>query len=127
MDYGNYGSSGQPFRGPLKLVLAIVNQVWDMERKVKHRPCQQTLQKCIDQMKRVLAEYGIEYEDPVGQAYDETRADCSASIDGRETSHLFVKETMKPIIRSREGNHVDLLQQAVVIVESGVAARRGGK
>jgi hypothetical protein len=99
-------------------LLTLANQIWEVERKLTRLDHPELLYRNITKMKEALGDLGLEYEDPTGQTYDETRTDCSASIAGVNTADLVVTETLKPIVRIRSGNRVCLIQQAVVIVSS---------
>ena len=118
MSYRDYETMNESVLREWRPLLTLANQVWEVERKLPRLDHPELLQRNVAKMKEALRDLGLEYEDPAGQAYDETRTDCSASIAGVNTTDLVVTETLKPIIRIRDRSRVSLLQQAVVIVAS---------
>jgi hypothetical protein len=67
-------------------------------------------------------ELGFTYEDPMGQPFNETRADLEATISGSRTEDLIVVDVIKPIIRAvlrdGPGELSKVVQKGIVIVES---------
>lgn len=102
----------------LKALIMLANQVFDLERKVSKLEPTDPYGRIVTKMKDSLAVAGIEYSNPIGEPFDETRADCEGHIAGVSVEDLVIVEVMKPIIRARNGNHVRQLQRAVVIVQS---------
>ena len=102
----------------LKALIMLANQVFDLERKVSKLEPPDPYGRIVTKMKDSLAVAGIEYSNPIGEPFDETRADCEGHIAGVSVENLVIVEVMKPIIRARTGNHVRQLQRAVVIAQS---------
>jgi hypothetical protein len=60
----------------------------------------------------------LEYLNPIGERYNETRTDVTATISGSSSRNLVITEVIKPIIVQRVGNVQQIVQVGVVIVES---------
>ncbi len=119
-----------------KSILVALNQLYEMEQKLKTDGDSANLRRCVSKMKDAFGEEGLPmldpmggltrfcfvYEDPMGQAYNETRTDLEASISGVGTENLVVVEVIKPIIRAIAGEGADkfsrIIQQGIVVVES---------
>ena len=103
----------------LKALVELANQVFELERKVSKLESSDPYRRIVTKMKDSLAVAGIEYSNPIGEPFNETRADCEGHIAGESVEDLVIVEVLKPIIRVRDdNNHVQQLQRAVVIVES---------
>ena len=116
-----------------KSSLTVLNQLYELEQKLKKNGDPANLSRNVDKMKDVLAEEGVPtwdgggsqlnigltYEDPIGQPFKETRTDLEASISGTGTENLVVVEVIKPIIRAILGDGLSkVVQKGIVIVES---------
>ena len=102
-----------------KHYLDIINQVFEIERKVNKLQENNSIQRNIDKLKEIYEhEIGFIYENPLKQKYDETRTDCEASIAGEGTENLVIVEVIKPIIRVKKNNLTQIVQRAVVVVKS---------
>ena len=97
-----------------KSILIVLNQLYELEQKLKKQDDSAGLRRNIDKMKDAFAEEGLPaldahggqvrirlaYEDPMGQSFNETRTDLDATIAGAGTENLVVVEVIKPIIRA---------------------------
>lgn len=105
-----------------KSILVALNQLYEMEQKLKKSDDPANLQRNVSKMKDAFAEFGLAYEDPMGQPFKETRTDLEATISGAGTEDLVVVEVIKPIIRAtlREGSgeFSKIIQQGIVVVET---------
>ena len=125
-----------------KSIIIIINQLYELEQKLKKHGDQNNLQRNLTKMKDAFAEEGmpgdvhgqlyicLSYEDPMGQSFKETRTDLDATISGSGTDNLVVVEVIKPIIRSAlrvsageiteqdKAQFTQVIQKGVVIVES---------
>jgi hypothetical protein len=102
-----------------KVFLSLLNQMYEMEQKVTRAGDPSNVKRNIVRMKELLAEEPkLFYEDPMGQLYNETRADLEAKISGTGTENLYVVEVIKPIIRYDLGTSSVIIQKGIVIVES---------
>ena len=106
-----------------KALLAICNQVYEIEQRLKKTGIDSGVQRNVTKLKDALQELNLLYEDPSGQKYNETRSDLDATISGERTDGLVVVEVIKPIIKYRlsgaagqEFNHI--IQKGVVIVQN---------
>jgi|HubBroStandDraft_2_1064218.scaffolds.fasta_scaffold512865_1 hypothetical protein len=119
-----------------KSLLTAINQLYELEQKLKRHGDPNNLQRNVSKMKDAFAEeglmmgslggeqhrIGLTYEDPMGQSFKETRTDLDATISGSGTDNLVVVEVIKPIIRAvfrdSAGEFARLIQKGVVVVES---------
>lgn len=98
--------------------LQIINQIFDMEKKLEKIENSRSFERNIRRIKSQLAEMDIEYLNPIGQRYNETRTDVTATISGHSSNNLIITEVIKPIIVQKVGNMQQIIQTGVVIVES---------
>jgi len=119
-----------------KSVLTALNQLYELEQKLKKHGDPNNFQRNVTKMKDAFAEeglpmgdvgggqhrIGLAYEDPMGQSFKETRTDLDATISGSGTDNLVVVEVIKPIIRAvfrdGAGEFARVVQKGIVIVES---------
>ena len=96
----------------------ILNQVFDMEKKVAKLPDARSLTRNLNRIKQSFSEIGLNYHDPTGEAYNETRTDCEATISGESVENLYIEEVIKPIIRLQQDGFHTIIQRGVVIVRA---------
>jgi hypothetical protein len=116
-----------------KYVLIVLNQLYELEQKLKKHGDPSNLSRNIGKMKDAFAEEGIPtidaggrevrirlaYEDPMGQRVRDTRTDLEVTIAGSGTEDLVVVEVIKPVIRAMLRDGVSqIVQRGVVVVES---------
>jgi hypothetical protein len=121
-----------------KCVLTVLNQIYQVEKKLTKIkiPEASDLRRNINKMKDAFAEEGLPihdvggyschvcltYQDPMGQAFKETRTDLEATIAGSSTENLEVVEVIRPIIRATlkggDAGSSKIVQKGIVIVES---------
>ncbi|MGA2092278.1 MAG: hypothetical protein ABSH16_02575 [Sedimentisphaerales bacterium] len=119
-----------------KSILTILNQLYELEQKIKKYGDPSNFSRNVSKMKDALAEegfpvldastgqhrIGLAYEDPMGQSVNETRTDLEFQISGEGTENLVVVEVIKPIIRvilsDSTGKFSQVAQKGIVIVES---------
>ena len=101
----------------LKQYILIINQLFDLEKKAKDSDIEQTISRNFRRIRSAWEGLGLSYQDPTGEAYNETRTDCEASISGESSEGLYIAETLKPIIRLHEDGFHKIIQRAIVIVE----------
>ena len=94
----------------------ILNQVFDMEKKVSKLVDGKSLVRNLRRIKQSFSELGLSYYDPTGESYNETRTDCEATISGTSTENLYIEEVIKPIIRFEKEGFNRIIQRGVVIV-----------
>jgi len=100
-----------------ELTISLVNQIFEIERKLTANGVD-TVDRNIDRIKYDLAESGVKYLDPVGERYQDTRTDCSATVVGELSNKMIITKTLKPIIVVDNGGGIELAQKATVIVEA---------
>lgn len=107
-----------------KNYLTILNQIFEIENKLKKLQEKNSIQRNIDRLKDFFATealtdgQGLAYHNPIGEYFDETRTDCEASISGASHENLEIIEVIKPIIYAEFGNSKIVIQKAIVIVQS---------
>lgn len=107
-----------------KNYLTILNQIFEIENKLKKVQEQNSIQRNIDRLKdffvtEILSDgQGLSYHNPIGENYDETRTDCDAKISGESHENLEIIEVLKPIIYGQIGNQKMVIQKAIVIVQT---------
>ncbi len=122
-------NSSQEIQVP-KLFITLLNQLFEIERKLGGSDDYEKISRNVGRMKDVIcseispqnSNTEIFYENPMGQAYDETRNDLDAHIVGEVTDNLVVVDVIKPIIRvgNRQQGLSRVVQRAMVTVESKV-------
>ena len=107
-----------------KNYLTILNQIFEIENKLRNVQEQNSIQRNIDRLKDFFATealtdgQGLSYYNPIGESYDETRVDCEASISGTSHENLEIIEVLKPIIYAQVGTTKMVIQKAIVIVQT---------
>ena len=107
-----------------KNYLIILNQIFEIEKKLNKVQEQNSIQRNVDRLKDMFASealsegQGLVYYNPIGENYDETRSDCEASISGASHENLEIIEVLKPIIYVQTSTHKMVVQKAIVIVQS---------
>lgn len=122
-----------------KWILSIINQLYDIENKIRRDGDPSNIQRNLEKILNVLnTETGISdlsmnriklaFEDPMGQDFTETRTDLEATISGAGTDKLRVVEVVKPIIRvifsDTAGEYSKIVQKGIVVVESKIEGER---
>ncbi len=102
----------------IRFNIKIINQLYEIERKASQKAEMHSIQRNIDRIKNMYEETGLFIHDPLGESYNETRTDCEAEIGGDAVQNLFISNVIKPIIYQKAGNSKNIIQRAVVIVES---------
>lgn len=94
---------------------AIVNQLHSM-KSISGDDAKLT--RKLTRINQLLEAESIYVHNPLGEPYDDTRIDCEATISGEGLVDLVIVDVVKPIIYNRSGGDNQILQRAVVIVES---------
>ena len=105
--------------------LVLLNQIFEIERKLEGAIEFEKIERNISRMKdafgSIFPGMDVEYENPMGQPYDDTRSDLEAHIVGEMTNDLVVVDVIKPTIRFRStqppGTSL-VVQKGIVSVES---------
>lgn len=116
-----------------KLYITLLNQLFEIERKLGGSEEYEKIARNIERMKDVFcseispqnSNTELFYENPMGHTYDETRNDLDAHIIGEGTENLVVIDVIKPIIRvgNRQQGLTKVVQRAMVTVESKVIGK----
>ena len=101
-----------------KWLLALLNQLYEIEQKLKRHGDPANALRNVTKIKDNLEEGGLFYEDPMGQPFKETRTDLEATISGSGTDNLVVVEVIKPIVRGGTRSLSRVVQKGIVVVES---------
>ena len=99
-------------------LVQMINQLFDMEKKLAKTEQAQTVSRNFRRMKQILDDLGLSWHDPIGEYFAETRTDCEASISGESAENLVIIEVIKPIIRMNIDGFTQIIQRGVVIAES---------
>jgi hypothetical protein len=97
--------------------LKILNQFFELEKKMQRIPDASALQRPLDRIRETFEEMGYRTHNPLGEPYNETRTDVEASIVGNNTRDLVVTDVIKPIIYFKEGERMTILQKGIVICQ----------
>lgn len=105
-----------------KFYLDLLDQVYEIEKKVSGLNEPNTISRNISRMKEVFEnmddEGGLVFHNPLGEVYRDTRTDVDATIAGHSAENLFITEVIKPIIRYKKGGTSMIARKGIVIVES---------
>ena len=101
-----------------KSTLALLNQIYEIEQKLKLRGDLGKALRNVDKIKDIFEDGGFFYDDPMGQEFKETRTDIEATISGVGTENLVIVEVLKPIIRVGKRDLSRVVQKGIVVVES---------
>jgi hypothetical protein len=108
-----------------KVMLEMLNQIFEIEKKLLKIETPHSIGRNINTLKGLFEtklyeaqQVGLFIHNPLGEKYDETRLDCEASIAGESTENLHIVEVIKPIIHQKYEGSTQILQKAVVIVQS---------
>lgn len=103
-------------------LLTIINRLFSLQLSADRHDTPEPVQRGIRRMRDAFEEYGLNWEDPMGQPFNETRTDLEARIAGTGSENLRVTEVIKPIIRRivNDGPKVqsEIVQPGLVVVES---------
>ncbi len=108
------------------LYLKLINNYFDMDKKISQKTELQSLTRNIERMKVVFEEMGYIIKNPKGEVYNETRTDCEASIVGDSSDNLIITDVIKPIVYWRIGEILGIVQQGVVLVEGNPKKEKKG-
>ena len=111
----------------LRVFLDMLNQVFEIEKKLEQITESNSIHRNLRRLKTTFESSlpifnspgaGFVIQNPMGEAYDETRADCEASIAGDATEDLVIIDVIKPIIHFQKEGHSQIVQKGVVVVKS---------
>jgi hypothetical protein len=106
-----------------KFVLQVLNNLCDIERKLLIHGDPGNAKRNVERIKEAFEDERVFFEDPMGQAFTETRTDLEATITGEGTDNLKVVEVIKPIVRVGDKNFSRVVQKGIVIVQTEVGEK----
>jgi hypothetical protein len=101
-----------------KWILGVLNNLFEIEKKIGVSSEQSNLKRNVERMKELFADQNIFFENPMGEKFSETRTDLEATITGTGTNDLRVTDVIKPIIRVGSKALSRVVQKGIVVVES---------
>ena len=101
-----------------KWILAVLNNLFEIEKKIGVSSEQSNLKRNVERMKELFADQNIFFENPMGERFSETRTDLEATITGTGTNDLRVTDVIKQIIRVGSKALSRVVQKGIVVVES---------
>jgi len=103
----------------MKPIIHIINQLFEIEYKLTSNNSIQPVERNLARIKNHLEEIGMSYHSPLNEKYSLDRTDCEASIAGEvDEDSMFVSKVIKPVIYQNKEGKEELIQRAIVIVES---------
>lgn len=103
----------------MKPIINIINQIFEIETKLKNNDSIQPVERNLARIKNHLEELGMSYHSPINEKYSLDRTDCEASIAGDvDEENMYISKVIKPVIYHNKEGKEELIQQAIVIVES---------
>ena len=99
-----------------KQIKEILNQIFEIEKKIQSSPLKNGIQRNINRIKNQLENSGYRYHNPLGETYKITRLDCEAMVVGKSIDNLKIVEVIKPIIYHQTGNNI-IIQKGIVITQ----------
>ncbi len=107
-----------------KWALQVLNNLCDIERKLATSGDPLNARRNVERIKEAFETQQVFYEDPMGQDFNETRADLEASISGSDAENLRVVEVIKPIVRCGTRSLSRVVQKGIVVVQASPAAEQ---
>lgn len=105
-----------------KIFIDLLDQIFEIEKKVETLTESNTISRNISRMKEIFEQMevdgGLQYHNPIGEPYNETRTDIEASIAGNSADNLFVIEVIKPILRYRKGGATVIARKGIVVAQA---------
>jgi hypothetical protein len=102
----------------IKQHLKIINQFFEIEKKLAALNGAESTQRNVERIKSYFEEMGYQIHNPMGESYSETRTDCEASIAGASAENLYINEVIKPIVRYLQEGQPQIIQKGIVITKS---------
>jgi hypothetical protein len=101
-----------------KYILILINNLFEIQKKIESGDDNLNIGRNMTKIIEALEEQGLTFENPLGQKFNQTRADLEATISGEGTENLIVVDVLKPIIRMGNTNNSVVVQKGIVIVET---------
>jgi hypothetical protein len=97
--------------------LQIINQVFEIQNKLNDLKEAPSFERNMNRLFAIFEDEGFVVKNPINELYQESRTDCEASIVGNTSSKMKITKVLKPIIYQKNGEQIQLVQKAIVIVE----------
>lgn len=101
-----------------KYLLILINNIFEIQKKISLGDDALNISRNLMKISEALEEQGLTFENPLGQKFNQTRADLDATISGEGTENLVVVDVLKPIIRVGNSSNSVVIQKGIVIVET---------
>ena len=101
-----------------KYIFILINNLFEIQKKIESGDDNLNIGRNMTKIIEALEEQGLTFENPLGQKFNQTRADLEATISGEGTDNLIVVDVLKPIIRMGNTNNSVVVQKGIVIVET---------
>ena len=104
-------------------IIALVNQIFEIEEKLKTIEQENSIKRNIRNMKEYLEEklfqdLEITFHNPINETYNETRTDCDMLENlSKSFDNLVITQVIRPIIRVKQNNVMRIVQRAKVVVQ----------
>lgn len=97
--------------------LQVINQMFEIQGKIGELGQATTFERNFNRLFSIFEEEGYIIQNPLNEAYTESRTDCEASIVGQSASKMKITKVLKPVVYQKLQGNVQLVQKAVVLVE----------
>ena len=97
--------------------ILLINQIIEIKQKISDEKLDKKFERNFNRIFSLLEEDGFICQYPIGEKYNETRADCEATIIGTESANMVITQIIKPIIYKKTPGGCTLAQKGIVMVE----------
>jgi len=97
-------------------LINIINQLFEIQKKVEKEGYSK-IDRNLSRLSEELENLGFSIINPIGENYDDRRADYTANIIGEKSKGFVISEVIKPIVYKKEEGSIVLAQKGIVIAE----------
>ena len=97
--------------------LQVINQIFEIQGKISEMGHSAGFERNFNRLFSIFEDEGYLIQNPLNEAYTESRTDCEASIIGQSSSKMKITKVLKPVVYQKLQGNVQLVQKAVVLVE----------
>lgn len=97
--------------------LQVINQLFEIQGKISELGQAAGFERNFNRLFSIFEDEGYIIQNPLHEAYVESRTDCEASIVGQPSSKMKITKVLKPVIYQKLQGNIQLVQKAVVLVE----------
>ena len=97
-------------------LINIINQLFEIQKKVEKEGYSK-IDRNLSRLSEELENLGFNVVNPIGESYDDRRADYTANIIGEKSKGFVISEVIKPIVYKKEEGSIVLAQKGIVIAE----------